>query len=729
MRRIYYWSLTTSIGVAALALPIAVSAASAPTSADRARIALLVYQSQSARQADLRRGDTLTRGLRLTADRAEKIASATRAELARVRAEGARAKKGVEALEQQLEAQEQKLADIAQKYTAELAKRDEEYARERSVLISTGERLLTTMDGRRVLDLYNAGGEANWREAKAVLDESRKVRRALDTRDAAVMYAQARAKGLENTPSVIAVYEELLRDDPSQANDWFFISILYRESGQNGKALESAKRAASLATGDSAKIRVLIEVARAHRASGDIQSALTALREAEKAARAGVAKNPRSTARSRILADVLTQSGSNHLELGDGRSAKDAYREAIRLYEDLLPRTKLWPMKEMYLGALLGLAHALWNEENVAEASPQIQKAHSFATEALKLHPDVTEAREKVALTSAWVGDLFVSQWKYESARHMYEKAASTYAVLTAEDPDLVWYDPNVEYLSRAVGSAEIELNRAQSALGHLERSEKISRKYPSASYQIALQSGLRRQAVALAAMGRKQEAERQWNEALRIGEPLLKHKAIGPGLWARVEQSSVLLDLANESLGSRNFARGLELIAAVDPLYQSLRLKLPVAARALRMTAARLHAELTFASGDSARSTEIYDAALIESEPFARDPAARIDLRFGMADLLLSSSKQRLALNDRPTAIARLRLAHELLREVASECDSAEVHRKYAEASWLKAENDVDQVSWALVSDQFQRLKEKAYLNENAERLFARARAKTIIK
>lgn len=726
MRGAAFLAVIATVGVAAAAVPAPIHAAAKVSSADRARIARLVYQSQSARQADLRRGDAATRELRTKAETAERLASLTRTDLAKARAEGAKARKQAQVLEAKLEEQERSLAEIAERYAAELAKRDEDYARERSILVSTGERLLATSEGRRILDLYNAGGEANWKEAKAVMDEARRARRALDTRDAAVMYSQARAKGLEATGEVIALYEELLRDDPSEANDWLFVSILYRESGEAAKSLQAAQMAARLASGDLAQSRVLIEVARAHRANGDVAASLAALAQAETASRAALASSPASLWRLHLLADVLTQRGSVLLEKAEWRAARDSYQEAVRLYQNLLTRTRKWPVKEMYLGALLGLAHTHWNEEDVAGAAPHIRKGHAFATEALRKHPGLTEAREKVALTSSWAGDLLLSQWRYEAALRMYEEASKLFGQLIAEDPGLAWYDPNLEYLSRAIGSAEFEVNRPERALGHLERSEKIARKYSSSVYLVALQSGLRHQGIALAALGRKQEAESRRTEALSIGQRLMNQDTAGHGRWARLERSNVLLDMANELVGSREAARGLELVAQAEPLIRSLQQTLPVASRAVGMTAARLKAELTFAIGDIPASTRIYDEALAQSQAVARDPAARIELRFGRADLLLSSSKQLLARGERQGAIERLRLAHGAFANLSRESDSAQVHQKHAEAAWLMADNRVDQVSWAAVADQLQQLKDRQYANDHANRLLAEARARS---
>lgn len=724
LRRTYLLALAALAGVAVTAIPVSALAAPA-SSADRARIALLVYQSQSARQVDLRRGDAATRELRARADGAERLATVTRAELLKARAEGTSAKKRAQLLEQRLEEQERSLAEAAEKYTAELAKRDADYARERSILISTGERLLKTPEGRRVLDLYNSGGEANWKEAKAVLDQARRVRRALDTRDAAVMYAQARAKGLETTGAVIVLYEELLRDDPSRSSDWLFVSILYRESGAKQKAVQAAETAARLASGEVAKVQTLVEVARARRSAGDVGGALAVLGDAEKFARNYLASNPRMPVAQLTLAGVLLHRGSAMLEKGDSRSAREAYQESVQRYEALHPAFRPWPVKEHHLSAMLGLANSYWNEEEIAKAAPYIRKAHAFAREALSKHAGLTEAREKVALTSSWMGDLLASEWTYGPALALYREAQDIYQQLTKEDPGLAWYDQDLEYLGRAIAGAELELNRNASALDRLERSEAIARKHSSIPFRSALQAGLRRQGVALAALDRDDQAQQRWSEALATGRALFESELGSHSSWARIEQASVLLDMADLALEKGDIGRGLGLVSQAENLYGSERRKLPRAATSLGLTAARLKGELTAAGGDMGRARAIFESALADIEGAVRNLSARIEVRFGRADLALSMAKLLLATEDRTAAIEKLRLAHRLLRALVEESDSAEVHRTYANAVWLMADNQVDQSSWGQAIRLLEELKQRGYANRDAEKLLAEARSK----
>lgn len=724
MRRAYLLALVISAGVGVTAIPVSAIAASA-SSADRARIALLVYQSQSARQADLRRGDAATRALRARADGAERLAMVTRSELLRASVEGASAKKRARQLELELEEHQRTLAEAAEKYTAELAKRDADYARERNILISTGERLLKTPEGRRVLDLYNAGGEANWKEAKAILDESRRVRRALDTRDSAVMYSQARAKGLETTGAVIALYEELLRDDPSRADDLLFVALLYRESGQKQKAVQAAETGAGLASGEVGRTQALVEVARARRAGGDVAGALVILGDAEKAARAFMASSSGKTEAQLNLGGVLLNRGSTLLEKGEVRLARQALAEAVQRYEAVPGAHHVWAIREHYLSALLGLATTYWSEDDIASAAPYIRKASAVAREGLKRHPGLAEAREKVAQTLAGLGDLLTSEWKHGPALAQYLEAHEIYQQLIKEDPGLVWYDQQLEYLGRAIGSARIELNQNSGALVKLQESEKIARNHSSIPFRSGLQAGLRRQGVALVALGREQEAQQRWSLALSAGRALFERDAGSHSSWAKIEQAVVFLDMAEVALGHRNSGRGLDLVAQAEALAGPERKKLVKPSAAVGLSAARIKGELVAVAGDAARSKAIFEEALNQSEAIARDPGAAIALRYARADLELATAKQLLAMREIPEAIERLRAAHSMLRRVAMESDGVEPHRTYAEAAWLMADHSLDESGWPQVIGVLERLQKRGYFNQDMEKLLAEARSR----
>ena len=262
MLRSFPWAIAAYVVVTTTAWSGTAHAATM-SSTDRARVATLVYQSASARQVDLRRGDATTKSLLARAEDAEKVAAKTRAQLAASRDEGAEARRQARALAQKLALQEDALAQTAAEYTKELAKRDEEYARERAILISTGERLTSTPEGGQVLDLYNAGGEDNWQRAKRLMADAQRIRRAVDSRDTARMYLQAKSKGLETAAETLAKYEDVVRDDPGQVDDWRAIAFLRRELGKPEQALHAIDQAQKLAATPRERWALMMDRARA----------------------------------------------------------------------------------------------------------------------------------------------------------------------------------------------------------------------------------------------------------------------------------------------------------------------------------------------------------------------------------------------------------------------------------------------------------------------------------
>ena len=108
-----FCAFTASIAVAATAWSATAHAATM-SSSDRARVATLVYQSASARQVDLRRGDAATKSLLARAQGAEKTAAMTRARLAAAKDEGAEARRQAQELARKLALQEDALAQAAE---------------------------------------------------------------------------------------------------------------------------------------------------------------------------------------------------------------------------------------------------------------------------------------------------------------------------------------------------------------------------------------------------------------------------------------------------------------------------------------------------------------------------------------------------------------------------------------------------------------------------------------
>ena len=1148
MLRLFVCVLGASVAAAALQEPLAAQSNSTSAS-DRARIAMLVYQSASARQADLRRGDAATNELRAKADSAERIAAATRADLTAARAEGAQARKRARDLEQKLEQQEGALAEAIERYTRELAQRDEDYARERSVLISTGERLLRTSEGRRVLDLYNAGGEANWVQAKQILDESHKVRRALDARDTARLYLQAKSKGLETAPSVLTRFEAVVVDDPGQVEDWRSIALLRRELGQHDKALqaldtaqrlvstprerwglvierarivsdlrgpaeaipiadealaimrailterhrpadhrrlvESLSLVAALNLGIAAETaghpgfdiaraaaleaelhanntrtghgytapqllvetRLLLgEIARIHGRDfptadayyesaisqarknvanrpdslvekarlasalrtkaaawlaesqvdgldAPLQEAITIseasrrsdaaslfaamalgtdyynlarilklqrrFREAEAALLSGLklagefgkpavnadprwwlmqeelgsiymmsgrfndaarafettlaaldghiaASGPNGTAvdhrahlfasrlkaqigsaygqkgdpasaaqwLSKALAEFETQqrtNGSEAVSLGhaaallnfaeiaeqtgdreaavanwkralaitaegsagqspswrpaslhagiqlhwgkalarrgdmagarekmaqaraefeqlrrghpnlvdiytefvdtlvwtaalggqgtswqtllsqagsvrgfdsttfvarslvnvgtslqsDGQlqQARQLFQDAVAAYEPMASRS--WSEEQVYISALNGLGFAYQNEDRIPEAARYFEAAHKAAQAALGRNPGIGEAREQVALTAIGLGDVALESGRTADAQKHFADAERIYTDLKSGGLDPSWYDFDLEYLYRRLGTAALYLGQADRALAFASQSARISAAHGDLHYKRALRDSHAQSAAALDELDRAEEARREWAAAFEGGSDLLRRPSDGFTARNIHAQAKTLLQLSDEAQGAGRLDEALDHVAAAEQLVERAGDSLESAFAALRLAIARRKLELAVAKGDAAGAAAIASQALSLADHLPADRARAIDVRFERARLGLSEARRLAAAGDRSGAGDRLRAARELLGQLAQETDRAYVHRMHATASWWMAEYGVGGVTWEAASGELHRLKARGYSTKSEDKLLTDALAR----
>lgn len=577
----------------ALGFPVAPTYATPVSSqADRARIALLIYQSQSARQVDLRRGDALTKDLRTKADAAEKLAATTRLQLASARLEGSRARNKADMLARDLNAQEQALSEAAETYAAELAKRDEDYARERSILISTGERLLRTAEGRKVLDLYNAGGESNWQEARKVMDEARRVRRSVDARDSATLYLGARNHGLETTLNVIRVYEELLSDDASRSEDWRELAILYLDAGNAPKAFEAFDRAAQTASTGAEKGKILLNRAMAEsglhagksiipyydnailelrrhlqRTPGDVAAqadlakalvrsaeiiliyagistsdtsvALERLQESVKIVTGLIALNPKTDARRIFISSNKLMGDYHRLIVIDDKNSQKYYDASISMARILLSENPTSIFEQENLATFLDMKAISYfdNKNGLYVKSPV--SAIPLLEESLGI------------LAKLKTGDPTSRFWdqeqSYADGALSEAKAATDFAKAHPEETSI----PASAYGLIGLASAQVKSGNAVTAFEYLktatrELTEKLSRsvtEYDTTTYMWALDVT----ALALAMQGQMDKADAKFRESITAGDTYLLAHPQGSSVGAF--RAGILVDWGKTKL------------------------------------------------------------------------------------------------------------------------------------------------------------------------------------
>lgn len=177
-----------------------------------------------------------------------------------------RSRQQLQALEQRIRRLEEEMVEATEAFTAELARQNEEYRRNREILLTAANQLLETPQGREVLELIAQGGRENAaRAAELTLflhEERQAIRRAaaaIDSRTTAVTLLGLRGNGPATTERIIQLYEEVVASDPSQHWDWVELARLYRIANDLQKASAAATRAYQTASSDRDRVVALIE--------------------------------------------------------------------------------------------------------------------------------------------------------------------------------------------------------------------------------------------------------------------------------------------------------------------------------------------------------------------------------------------------------------------------------------------------------------------------------------
>jgi hypothetical protein len=197
----------------------------------------------------------------------------------------------------------------------ELARRDAEYDRDRSILLLAGEQLLATPEGANALRLYNEGGPGAYQAADRVLAQVEEQRRraretqsrtelAQDRRVRAALAADAYNKGLTSISTVIARYDDVLAIEPDSAPDLWVVAALSAEVDL-ARALRYIDHALLLPTEGVNQYLVLIVACQNFSRLGDLQRGANYCRRAEEVAQAHAGGPEAAAWRHRAIAARL----------------------------------------------------------------------------------------------------------------------------------------------------------------------------------------------------------------------------------------------------------------------------------------------------------------------------------------------------------------------------------------------------------------------------------------
>jgi DNA-binding SARP family transcriptional activator len=156
-----------------------------------------------------------------------------------------------------------RLIEAREALVADLAARDPAYAEEITVFRREVTDIASTPEGAAALARYNAGDRSG---AIATLDRLRQARgeartaqadleSAAEARQIATLALDARGKRdpAFDTGAVIARFEEVVRLDPLQPDDWRRLAALYRDAGRSADAETADARVVALSRSDAGR--------------------------------------------------------------------------------------------------------------------------------------------------------------------------------------------------------------------------------------------------------------------------------------------------------------------------------------------------------------------------------------------------------------------------------------------------------------------------------------------
>lgn len=249
------------------------SALAAQGSASRAKsneVATFMYQANSTTVAYARYADAKLIELRTQIAARDSMIST-------LRRQGSSSHRNARAMARRIDQLLTEAQRDKEMFTSRLASISADYARELEILHSAGEQLVATAEGRRALELFNAGTADSWAQAKEIFDTIERVRdrkrlsdAAADRRSTAIVYYDANLRGLEPLESVIEKYQSVVEVDPT-VDDWIDLASLYIRNGQMVMAMLMSESAEQTAKNGYDRLRAALSWATAA-ADGDDQT-------------------------------------------------------------------------------------------------------------------------------------------------------------------------------------------------------------------------------------------------------------------------------------------------------------------------------------------------------------------------------------------------------------------------------------------------------------------------
>jgi tetratricopeptide (TPR) repeat protein len=664
-------------------------------------LASLRFQSAQTDVVAARVSDAKIVALRQQVAQSETSLAKTRTQLKTLQTAAREDEAAIADLTRRLDALLTDLAAAKTAFTEELAQRDTDYARDIAVLQLAGEQLLTTPEGMRALELYNAGGPDAFEAADTVLgqieeartrarEDAALIQKAEDRRARARLALDARDRGLTTTGVAIERWEAVLAVGKPVVRDWTNLADLYLEAGLVGRALDAANKAMALATTDEQRAIALSRLGTARGDANDEAGSLAAYRELLTINRRRAAEEPASAERMRLVTLALRLVGQTLLAQGDVAGARRQADEALAIDQRRLELAPTMEVRREISIDLSALAAADSAEGKNEAALTRLRDVVGRDREILAADPELMMSRRNVAVSLQALASGEMEYGRYADAVQILREVMKIDDGLIADDPASATYLADKVYDSGLLASALLYVGEREEGqllyFDALDLARQIVKIDPSsAKAQARLADSLSEATRQMSLTYDFSAIMANYNEALAIERTLL---AANPSPARQQSTAAVLSDIAIANELSERFE------AAIPPYREALELLLLVEKRdrsiSIQFDLAGIHqnlADIMIKTRDIAAGLKHAQAAVaIRRKILEVSPA-----RGGMSGM--ANSLDRLATALQQTGNLRESLAIrqeaiEIRRKLLAGSQSVDVDREALALALLSAAN-----------------------------------------
>jgi tetratricopeptide (TPR) repeat protein len=436
-------------------------------------VATNLYQSAQTMRAYQQRSDAVIRDLRNVAEQRRARITTLQSEIKASSARGQRDATEIARLNAALVAAEQEAADAQMQFTNQLAERDAQYARERSVLLASAQEFAATPEGRRYLQLVNRGDVAGWHEARSIFDQQEaamerrfQLERAARLRSHAAQAADKHTAGQERFGYVLGLYERLVTLDDSQSRDWSNLAMMRLISGKLGAATEAFDRASTLALDSLDQLYLSSAAFELAAALGNKDAQRTELEQGI-AHISSVQAQAGETAQLRWgqgynaigLSRVTAEAGTMELALSQARTAVQTNEDyAARFPEDMGTQVNLAASLDQLASVLRSIDRS---DEALAVARRQLQLNEDLN----QRFPDAWLVRSNLASAQLNFADQYVDDSDVTRRRELVDAAVKTFRQLTAQEPEIAIVQMNLATALQKQAQLLPDIEAAEAAL------------------------------------------------------------------------------------------------------------------------------------------------------------------------------------------------------------------------------------------------------------------------